>query len=117
MDFLPSYGTLLVQVWGFGSLLSIPWKVLNAKVESIISHGIWRWPRSRNPVTRDIISLTPANFKPNPALEDRVVCSLHPSGEYTVIIIGMSVLKTSGQYVVKKCGIARPIYNFAFELD
>lgn len=56
---------------------------LLAKVDTIIDQGVWRWPRSRSLITREIINHTPSFFVPITDQSDSVIWTLHPSGCFT----------------------------------
>lgn len=55
---------------------------LHAKVSSIISNGLWRWPRARNRVIQTIIGQTPATLLLECDVEDSVIWLTSSNGEY-----------------------------------
>lgn len=68
-------------------LLNNVGRFLLAKADTIIDQGVWRWPRSRSLVTREIINHTSSFFVPITNQNDSVIWTLHPSGCFTSVCL------------------------------
>ncbi|XP_058211548.1 uncharacterized protein LOC131323720 [Rhododendron vialii] len=57
--------------------------VASAKVSSVISNGVWHWPRPRNNPIHQIQMAIPGNLVPQIEMEDEVRWHISPNGQYT----------------------------------
>ncbi|XP_058222933.1 uncharacterized protein LOC131332653 [Rhododendron vialii] len=55
----------------------------SATVSSVISNGIWHWPRPRNNLIHQIQMAIPGNLVPQIEMEDEVRWHISPNGQYT----------------------------------
>lgn len=57
---------------------------LQTKVDSIIQNDMWKWPRPRNAITKEIMAGTSPSLIPNTEVSDSVRWSLNGSGKFSL---------------------------------